>query len=270
MSLTARRPRQRTWFVVAATAIVIAVAAWLINGEAGNRLELLVGSWQNTIAAHLGPAALAGWRLYAVAFVGGLAASLSPCILGMLPVNLAFIGATGAPSRRRAALVAGAFVAGVGVVNVVLGLAASIFFAVIVEYRSAVNIGVGAMTLLMGLWMAGILRVPIPQFANAMPAGAGPFVAGLTFALVASPCASPVLVTVLGAATQDGSSARALIAMACYTIGYTALLFGASLSAGILLTSRHMLRYAETVNRVAATALVVFGGVTLAYGLALR
>jgi cytochrome c-type biogenesis protein len=188
----------------------------------------------------------------------------------MLPVNLAFIGAVGTSSRARAAAIAGAFAGGVAVVNIVLGLVASLFFAVIVEYRSLVNIGVGAMTVLMGLWMAGFIRLPVPQFARAMPTGAGPFVAGIVFALVASPCASPVLVTVLGAATQDGSPVRAAIAMTAYTVGYTVVLFAASLSAGVLLTSRRLLGYGATITRVAASALVILGVATLMYGLTIR
>jgi len=268
--LAAWRPAGRTWVAVSVTILVLAATVVLIRSEFGNQLELIVGSWQNTIASHLGPASLAGWRLYAVAFIGGLAASLSPCILGMLPVNLAFIGAAGTSSRARAAVIAGAFVGGVAVVNIALGLVASLFFAVIIEYRSLVNIGVGAITVLMGLWMAGFIRLPTPQFMRAMPTGSGPFVAGLVFALVASPCASPVLVTVLGVATQDGSTIRAIIAMTSYTVGYTLVLFAASLSAGVLLTSRRLLGYGATITRVAATALVIFGVATLAYGFAIR
>jgi cytochrome c-type biogenesis protein len=72
---------------------LVAAIAW---GPIGLAFEARVGIWQNAIASHLtGPAAVAGWRLYAVAFAGGLVASVSPCILGMLPV----IGAAKLTSR---------------------------------------------------------------------------------------------------------------------------------------------------------------------------
>jgi cytochrome c-type biogenesis protein len=260
----------RTLVIAAAAAVVLLATLAFVHGGIGDLLERQVGSWQNAIASRLAPASLSGWRLYAVAFGGGLAASLSPCILGMLPVNLAFIGAAGSTSRRRSALVAGSFSGGVAVVNVTLGLVASLFFAVIVQYRSPVNIAVGAVTVLMGLWMAGIITIPTPQLTRAMPKAAGPFAAGILFALVASPCASPVLIAVLGAATQDGSIVRALVAMMAYTIGYTIVLFAGSLSASVLLTSRRLLRYGETIARVGGAALVLFGIATFAYGISLR
>ncbi len=270
MRNVARRLPARTLAIAAVAAVVLLATLAFVHGDVGSMLERQVGSWQNAIAARLGPASLSGWRLYAVAFAGGLAASLSPCILGMLPVNLAFIGASGTTSRRRSALVAGSFSGGVAVVNVTLGLVASVFFAVIVQYRSPVNIAVGAITVLMGLWMAGVITIQTPQFTRAMPKAAGPFAAGVLFALVASPCASPVLVAVLGAATQDGSIVRALVAMISYTLGYTIVLFAASLSAGVLLTSRRFLRYGETITRVGGGALVVFGIATVVYGTSLR
>ncbi len=262
-------PIARRWAAAVVAALVIAGIATLVHSDAGTRIELLVGSWQNALARSLGPTALAGPRLYLVAFIGGLAASLSPCILGTLPLNLAFMGAVGAPSRARAAAIAGGFAGGVGVVNVMLGLTASLFFAVIVVYRSPINIGVGLLTIVMGLWMAGIVRLPTPQIATHV-SPAGPFVAGLVFALVASPCASPVLVTVLGAATSEGDPVRAVLAMIAYTVGYTAVLFAASLFAGIVLASRKLLAHGETITRVGAGALVVIGAGTVAYGWAIR
>ncbi len=239
--------------------------AW---GPLGDVLEREVGVWQNAIAGRLhGPGALDGWRLYPIAFIGGLVASLSPCILGMLPLNLSYIGAAKLTSRAAAIRVATMFVLGVVVVNVALGLVSSLFFALFVQYRAPVNIGVGVLTVMMGLWLAGLLRLTPPQIATRIPPGGGSFVVGLVFALIASPCASPILVFVLGAASLSGSPVRAVGAMTLYAIGYTLVLFLASLSAGIAAASRRVLTHSELVSRIAAVALVAIGIGTFAYGL---
>lgn len=256
----------RLWITsgIVLVAIVAAAIAW---GPLGLVFERAVGAWQNAIAARLhGPGALAGWRLYPVAFAGGLVASLSPCILGMLPLNLSYIGAAKLTSRAAAVRVASMFVLGVIVVNVALGLVSSLFFALFVQYRAPLNIGVGVVTVLMGLWLAGIVRLPTPQIGTRIPAGGGSFVVGLVFALIASPCASPILVFILGAVSLAGSPARAVGAMSLYAIGYTLVLFLASLSAGIATASRRVLAHSDLVSRIAASLLVAIGIGTFAYG----
>ena len=245
-------------------AAVAFAVAW---GPVGDVFERQVGTWQNAVAARLSaPDALLGWRLYAVAFAGGLVASISPCILGMLPLNLSYIGASKLRSRAAALRVAATFVLGVVVVNVVLGLVSSLFFALFVQYRAQVNIAVGAVTVVMGLWMAGVIRVPVPQMTAKIPPGAGSFMVGLGCALVATPCASPVLVFVLGAVSVAASPVHAVVAMTFYAVGYTLVLFLASLFAGIAAASRRVLAHGELVSRAAAVLLIAIGLATAAYG----
>jgi cytochrome c biogenesis protein CcdA len=252
---------------IALIAVLAAAIAW---GPLGDLFEREVGIWQNDIAARIGgPGALDGWRLYPVAFLGGLVASISPCILAMLPVNLSYIGAAKLTSRSAALRTATMFVLGVVAVNVALGLVSSLFFALFVQYRGPVNVGVGVLMVVMGLWLGGLVRLPTPVFFARMPTGAGSFVVGLVFALIATPCASPVLVFVLGAVSLAGSPTRAVGAMLLYGIGYSLVLLLASLSAGIAAASRHVLAHADLVSRVAAGVLVVIGLWTFAYGLLL-
>jgi cytochrome c-type biogenesis protein len=236
----------------------------------GDVLMRFVGDRLTDLAAFgSAPHMLDGPRLYAFALAGGVVGSISPCILGMLPVNLSYIGSAGVRTRSAAVRLATLFVSGVALVNVVLGLAAAWFFAIFVQYRGEVNIAVGTFTVLAALWMIGLVRLPVPQAVTAMPVKLGPFAVGMAFALVVSPCASPVLFAVLTAASQRGSPLSSAAAMTVYTVGYTAVLWLASVSTGLIATSRRLLRYGTLVTRASALVLAALGASTVVYGAAL-
>jgi cytochrome c-type biogenesis protein len=236
----------------------------------GDELLRFVGDRLSELAA-LGsaPHMLDGPRLYAFALAGGVVGSISPCILGMLPVNVSYIASAGLRTRAAAVRLASLFVAGVALVNVVLGLATALFFAIFIQYRGEVNIVVGIFTVLAALWMVGLLRLPVPQLVKAMPTRFGPLAVGLAFALVTSPCSSPVLFAVLTAASQRGNPLASVGAMSVYSIGYTSVLWAASISTGLIATSRHLLRYGTLVTRASALVLAALGVSSVVYGAAL-
>ncbi|MFB8789122.1 MAG: cytochrome c biogenesis protein CcdA [Potamolinea sp.] len=170
--------------------------------------------------------------LFGLAFAGGLIASISPCKLALLSVNLTYIGTREITSRKDAFIKAGSFVLGVVTVLSLFGLFASFAGAVMVSHRGYVNIVVGLIILLMGLSFLEIIRIPMPNGGFSLPIS-GPYSAGVTFALVGSPCASPVLFSVLTAAAATGSQVQSTLTMVSYALGTSALLFFASLFTGL-------------------------------------
>jgi cytochrome c-type biogenesis protein len=256
----------RTTAIVAGM-IVVAAAVWSVaDGPLGRMLELHVSQWLNAFSAMIqSSGGLTGPHLYLSALIGGLLASLSPCILGLLPLNLSYIGASSVTSRSVAMRLATLFVLGVATTTMIVGLISSLFFAVFVSYRGQVNIVVGAGIIVMALWMVGILRLRIPGVAK-IPSKGGPYLVGLSYALVATPCASPVLVAVLGAASAQGRVSITVAAMALYALGYTIVLWLASVFAGIVVTSRRLLEHGELITRLSAAALVLLGLGFVYYG----
>ncbi len=101
--------------------------------------------------------------LLPLSFGGGLVASISPCILSLLPVNLSYIGTREFTSRRDAFFKAGAFVLGVVTVLSLFGLFSSFQGLVMVKYQGYFQAAVGVLIILMGLSLGGIVRLPLPQ-----------------------------------------------------------------------------------------------------------
>ncbi|MDJ0508513.1 MAG: cytochrome c biogenesis protein CcdA [Crocosphaera sp.] len=203
--------------------------------------------------------------LLPLAFIGGLLASVSPCILALLPVNLSYIGTLKIESQRDAFTKAGLFVLGAVTILSLFGLVSSFAGLVMVEYRGYINIAVGLIMAVMGLWLIGVVQIPLPQTNINLPQ-AGPYGVGLTFALVSSPCASPVLFAVLAAAAATGSQILGTLTMVSYALGYTMLIFLASLFTGLAKQSRNLLSHSETIIRLGSVALMMTGAYYLFTG----
>ncbi|MEA5577773.1 cytochrome c biogenesis CcdA family protein [Anabaena sp. UHCC 0451] len=203
--------------------------------------------------------------LIPLAFIGGVLASVSPCILALLPVNLSYIGTLNIKSRGDAFIKAGLFVLGAVTILSLFGLVSSFAGTVMVEYRGYINIVVGLIMAVMGLWLMGVVNIPLPQMNVNLPQ-AGPYGVGLTFALVSSPCASPVLFAVLAAAAATGSQILGTLTMVSYALGYTLLIFLASLFTGLAKQSKQLLQHSEGIIRFGSMALILTGAYYLFTG----
>ncbi|MEB3218036.1 MAG: cytochrome c biogenesis protein CcdA [Nostocales cyanobacterium 94392] len=168
------------------------------------------------------------------------------------------IGTLNIKSRWDAFSKAGLFVLGTVTILSLFGLVSSFAGAVMVEYRGYINIVVGLIMAVMGLWLMGVVNIPLPQMNVNLPK-AGPYGVGLTFALVSSPCASPVLFAVLASAAATGSQILGTLTMVSYALGYTLLIFLASLFTGFAKQSRNLLNHSEGIIRFGSVALILTG-----------
>lgn len=196
--------------------------------------------------------------LIALAFGGGVLGSISPCILALLPLNLAYIGTLKIENRKAALLKAALFVLGVVLINSLLGLLSGFAQAVTLEYKGWLYLIVGGVVWMMAASVLGWLRLPLPQAVKRMP-DAGPFVVGMAFALVSSPCASPVLFGVLALAATAKNSWVSVAAMAAYGLGYTLLIFFASLFTGLSKQLGLLQSQGVWVQRLSAGLLLLMG-----------
>jgi cytochrome c-type biogenesis protein len=189
-------------------------------------------------------------------FLGGLISSLLPCVLSLLPVNLAYIGTLNIESKKSAFLKAGSFVLGVSLVMALLGVFGGLAFSVFNEYRGVINLGVGLLILAMSLALLDIFKLPMPQLFKSIPE-TNPFVVGLVFALVSSPCSSPVLISVISIASNLGSLVLSLILMFAYSLGYTTIIFFASLSTGLIKQLDWFKKNSDTIIKFSAVILAI-------------
>jgi cytochrome c-type biogenesis protein len=249
----------KKWLLFGGLSLLGLVLALLITGPISQALEHLISFIENRYQEWFSKQDTANpLVLMPLAFIGGLIASVSPCILALLPLNLSYIGTRKITSRGDAFVKAGLFVLGNVIILGLFGLVSSFAGAVMVEYRGHINVVVGAIILIMGFGLLGLIKIPLPEI-NVDGSNFGPFGVGLTFALVSSPCASPVLFAVLAAAGASGSQLLAVLTMASYAFGYTIIIFLASLLTGFAKQANLLLKYSESITKFGSVALILAG-----------
>jgi cytochrome c biogenesis protein CcdA/thiol-disulfide isomerase/thioredoxin len=195
-------------------------------------------------------------ELLAVAFLGGLITSLSPCIVPVLPVILAG-GATSA-SRSRPYLIIGGLVVSFSLA-VLLG---TIVLSALGLPLSLLRwIGIGLLFVLAASLLIPILgqwiEKPFSRLGGSRYAKrGGGFVLGLSLGLVFVPCAGPVLGAISAAAANHRINASSLFVTLFYAAGAAIPLLVLAIVAQRATTQwSSMRRHLPAVRRVAGVVL---------------
>jgi cytochrome c-type biogenesis protein len=212
---------------------------------------------------------------YLAAFGGGLLSIASPCVLPILPVVLSVVTGTDittvTETKGRLGKVARdtlLFVAGFSVVFVLIGLSATIVGQTLTHDKQLLTRISGVVLLVMAavLGASVLLKVPIMgREARFHPdlSRLGPFaapLAGAAFGFGWTPCATPVLASVLAVAAAGSDIGRAAGLLVAYSLGLGLPCLAVSLAfgrlAGALAFAR---RHAVAITSVATTAMAGYG-----------
>lgn len=213
---------------------------------------------------------------YIVAFGGGVASFVSPCVLPVVPAYLSMvtgIDVTDGTDRSAGRLARVArdtilFIAGFGAVFVLIGISATAVGQALLHNRVMLTRISGIVVLVMAAFVAGTLVLRLPGLyreARFHPrlSRLGPFaapVAGAAFGFGWTPCIGPVLASVTAVAGTERGIGSGAFLLAAYAAGlgvpFLVVGLGFSHLAGAL---RFMKRHSAAITAGSAMLLAFFG-----------
>jgi cytochrome c-type biogenesis protein len=200
-----------------------------------------------------------------IIFVAGLLTSLTPCMLSMLPITIGYIGGYEAKSRLQAAAQSTWFALGLATTLAGLGILAGFLGKVYGQVGIGLPIIVSIIAILMGLNLLEALPLQFPSLGETnwispdLPAGLRSYLLGLTFGLVASPCSTPVLASLLGWIANTQDLILGAVLLLSYTVGYVAPLILAGTFTASIKKLLELRRWSGWINPVSGALLVGFG-----------
>lgn len=176
---------------------------------------------------------------FAAVFLGGLFASLTPCVYPMIPITASYVGGSNlGGSKKRGFVLSVIYVSGIALTYSGLG----VFAATSGRFFGEINsnpytfIIVGNIILLLGLAMLDVISIPVfsPKASAGSKNIAGVFVVGITSGFIAGPCTAPVLGVLLAFVASTGDIVFGGSLLFVFAFGMGAILIVVGTFSGIL------------------------------------
>jgi len=171
-----------------------------------------------------------------LAFFGGLASFLSPCVISMMPIYVGYIGGrsfkqfdnrTESRTFRLTIFLHGmGFIAGFSLVFIALGMTISLLGGYLVYFRWWLIRLTGIVIFIFGLHLTGLVKIkwldyemriqPVFKNQNSL---ATSFLLGVVFAAGWTPCIGPILGSILALTMQTGTIYNGFLNLVFYSAG---------------------------------------------------
>ncbi len=200
-----------------------------------------------------------------IIFLTGLITSLTPCMLSLLSLTISYIGGYENKGKFSSFLQSTYFALGLATTLAILGIFAALLGKVYGQIGTGLPILVSAIAIIMGLNLLEIIPLKFPNWGGSdwikenLPDSLKSYLLGLTFGLVASPCSTPVLITLLAYVGSSQNIILSSMFLTCYAIGYVFLFILAGSFKGTIKNLLNLRQITQWINPVSGAILLGFG-----------
>lgn len=225
-------------------------------------------SFLDSAAGPLISGEIGGIAALGVALLAGVVAGFGPCVLPIMPAVFGYVTGTAAQaddprsSTLRAMALSFTFVLGMSIVFAALGVLAALLGRSILVGSWGAYVA-AAICLALGLHMLGLITLPFDRINRILPARRpgrggwlGALLFGMVFALVASPCSTPILAAIATIAAIDGSAIFGAALLFTFGLGKGTPLLLIGLLSGVLPRLGSFARTADVLTRIGGAVLI--------------
>ena len=172
-----------------------------------------------------------------IALLAGVLTSVTPCSLSSVPLVIAYVGGATRNDAGKAFRLSLVFSAGMAATFTALGTMAALLGRLMGMSSSWWYIVLGVIMLLMALQTFEIYNfIPSTYLIskNTKRGYIGALIAGILGGVFSSPCATPVLVVLLGLVARSGNVIWGVLLLLFYSIGHSGLVLIAGTSTGFV------------------------------------
>jgi len=201
---------------------------------------------------------------YIFAFAGGFLVSLTPCVYPLIPVSVFYISARSGNSKIKGFILSLLFVSGLAVTYSILGLIASlggIFFGK-VSTNPVTLIVVGVIIVLFGLSMLldfFNFSWQGPKVDTKKKGYFSTFLLGASSGLVASPCLTPALASILAYLSTRKNIFYGMSLLMVFAYGMGIILIFAGTFSSILINLPKSGKWMIYIKRFGSLAVIILG-----------
>ena len=200
--------------------------------------------------------------LFGAAFLGGLISSISPCSLSMLPLIIGYVGGYSKENPLKTLLQMIIFVIGSGIVFAVIGGICA-FTGKLFVGNPYFTLIVASIILIMGLKILDVIDFELPVIIKEIPQNnfnneiLYPLLLGAVFALIGTPCSTPILASIMGFASISAKVSQAVIMLFLFSIGQGLILIIAGFLTSKLKTGKNIYKVSEGILKFSGALLVL-------------
>lgn len=177
------------------------------------------------------------WLAPLLALLAGVLTSVTPCALTSVPLVIGYVGGSGNNDPKKSFKLSLTFALGMAVTFTALGTVASLFGKLMGTSSKWWYIALGVLMVLMALQTWEIYNfIPSTYLASKSKKKGyiGAFIAGILGGVFSSPCATPVLIILLGIVARSGNIVWGVLLLLLYSIGHSVLVLIAGTSIGFV------------------------------------